>query len=133
MDTLEPTDPSAPVVPIPEYLFPTILEVAKEQVRIATDDDWDQATLESIAAAVDVWRATVAGNLTAAQTVTVVDLAIGWIEPHWPKNTRAVDDVAKLLAEARELIELRDRALAVALERGEDVVADDTQDPDEIK
>jgi hypothetical protein len=133
MDTPEPTQSSSPIVPIPEHLLPAIREVVEYQIENAADRAWSEATRDRIVAAVHLWEATVAGTLTAAQTVTVADLAIAWIEPMWPKNTPAASNVAKLLEEARELIGLRDRALALAHERGEDVVADDIHGPRETK
>lgn len=133
MDNAEPTQSSSPIVPIPEHLLPTILEAVEQQIEIAADRVWDEATRDRIVAAVHLWEATVAGTLTAAQTVTVADLAIAWIEPVWPKNAQAASNVAKLLEEARELIGLRDRALALAHERGEDIVADDIHGRDETK
>jgi hypothetical protein len=134
MDTPEPTesaDPAVPAVPIPDHLMPTVREVVEHQIEDASDRDWSEATRDRIVAAVHLWEATVHGTLTAAQTVIVADLAIAWIEPMWPKNAQAASNVAKLLDEARELIDLRDRALALARERGEDVVADDTHGPNE--
>jgi hypothetical protein len=133
MDNAEPTQSSSPIVPIPEHLLPAIREVVEYQIENAADQEWNEATRDRIVAAVHLWEATVAGTLTAAQTVTVADLAIAWIEPMWPKNTRAASNVAKLLEEARELIDVRDRALALAHERGEDVVADDIHGPHETK
>jgi hypothetical protein len=133
MDNAEPTQSSSPIVPIPEHLMPTVREVIEHQIENAADQDWNEATLDRIAAAVHLWEATIVGTLTAAQTVTVADLAIAWIEPMWPKNNQAASNVAKLLEEARELIDLRDRALALACERGEDVVADDIHGPHETK
>jgi hypothetical protein len=129
MDTPEPTESADPVVPIPEHLRPTILDVVERQIEFAADNAWNTSTRNRIVAAVHLWEATVASTLTAAQTVTVADLAIAWIEPRWPKNADAVINVAKLLEEARELIDLRDRALALAHERGERFVASDTRDP----
>jgi hypothetical protein len=132
MDTPEPIESPDPV-PIPEHLLATIHEVVEKQIEIAADDDWSTKTRDRIAAAVHLWETTVAKQLTAPETVTVADLAIAWIEPHWPKNATAVDNVALLLEEARELIELRDRALGIARERGEPVIADDHQNPNEAK
>jgi hypothetical protein len=133
MDTPEPTESADAVVPIPEHLLPTILDVVERQIEFAADEAWSTETRDRIVAAVHLWEATVAGTLTAAQTVIVADLAIAWIEPMWPKNNQAASNVAKLLEETRELIDLRDRALALAHERGEDVVADDTHGPHETK
>jgi hypothetical protein len=55
-----------------------------------------------------------AGTLNAHQAATVADLAREWIESPWPTTSAAVSEAEKLLAEARELIELRDQARAVA-------------------
>jgi len=132
MDTPEPTEP----VPIPAQLFPTILEVLRHSVGVESELIGDEPSTEDVdrlAEATDLCKAAVAGTLTASQTVFVADLAVAWIEPMWPKNLKDVDNVTKLLAEARELIELRDRAVEVARARGEHVVPDDQHGPNPMK
>jgi hypothetical protein len=52
--------------------------------------------------------------LTPAQ---VAELAVGaadWLHPRWPESVEDADEVGRLLGVARQLFELRDRALAVA-------------------
>ena len=56
----------------------------------------------------------VAGSLTAAQTAELAGGAAGWLEPQWPKSLDDADEVKRLAAITRELLELRDHALAVA-------------------
>jgi hypothetical protein len=64
--------------------------------------------------AVHVRDAFVAGSLTPQQTAELADGAASWLAPQWPKSTGEADEVERLLGAARELLELRDRALAVA-------------------
>ncbi|MCW2993337.1 MAG: hypothetical protein JWQ18_832 [Conexibacter sp.] len=133
---MDKTEPTEPAVPIPGHLLPSILEVLREAVRADSDllgDDPDTEDVERVAEATDLWRAAEAGTLTASQTVAVADSAIAWIEPLWPKNLKDVDNVTTLLAEARELLELRDRAVEVASARGEDVDPDDQHGPNPMK
>jgi len=63
--------------------------------------------------AVHLHDAFAARSLTAAQLAELAEGAAGSMGPRWPRDLGDADDVERLLGVSRELLELRDRALAV--------------------
>ena len=108
----DPTSPTDFVVPIAEHLIPSIYEAVESKLEQACDNAWGDETRIRVLEAARLWERFMAKTLAPQQIADVALLAVQWIQPHWPKDLEAVDKVEKLLAEARELIELHDRAIA---------------------
>jgi hypothetical protein len=117
MDDQDRTAPTGLIVPIPEHLVPTIFEVVERQLEIACDGTWNDMQRIRVLEAARFWEAFMANTVTAKQIAELAKSAADWIQPRWPQTTEAVRDVEKLLAETRELLELHDRALAIAREQ----------------
>ena len=100
------------VVPIPEHLISSIYEAVENDLRAACDGPWSDAKRNRVLEAGRIFTSFMEKTLTPQEIAVVALLAVEWIEPLWPKDLEAVDKVEKLLAEARELIELHDRAIA---------------------
>jgi hypothetical protein len=99
---------------IPEYLVFAFEDWISELFRRALDTGDE---VEGRAAAINVVHlqdAFVAGSLTPAQLAELAEGAAHWMEPRWPSNPGDADTVARLLDVSRELLELRDRARAIA-------------------
>ena len=102
------------VVPIPEHLISTIFEAIESELERACDGTWNDTRRLRVLEVARIWDGFMAKNLTPPQIAEVALQAVQWIEPHWPETIEDVSEVEKLLAEARELIEVRDRAMAAA-------------------
>jgi hypothetical protein len=103
------------MVAIPEHLVPTMFQAIESELERACDGSWNDMRRLRVLAVARVWDGFMAKSLTPAQIAEVALQAVQWIEPHWPETIEDVGEVEKLLAEARELIELRDRAMAAAV------------------
>jgi hypothetical protein len=114
MDISDRIESQEPCVAIPAHLVFAFEEWIAEQIRQACDRHDDPENQHSVIEAVHVRDAFVAGSLTPRQTAELADGAAGWLAPQWPKKTREADEVERLVGATRELLELRDRARAVA-------------------
>jgi hypothetical protein len=112
------TSPTDFVVPIAEHLTPSIYEAVEAKLERACDNAWDDTMRIRVLEAARLWEGFMAKTLTPQQIAEVALLAVQWIQPHWPTDLEGIDQAEKLLAEARELIELHDRAItAVTMQR----------------
>ncbi len=110
MDDQDRTAPADLIVPIPEHLVFAFEEWIAENIRRACDSaEPHDAAID----AVHLRDAFVAGSLTSAQTAELAANAADWLQPQWPKNPEDADEVERLAATTRELLELRDHALTV--------------------
>ncbi|MCU1675563.1 MAG: hypothetical protein JWM93_321 [Frankiales bacterium] len=107
-DRIESRDPLA----IPEHLVFAFEEWIAELIREACDDDSPE-TRDAVIKAVHFHDAFGAGSMTPAQLAELAEGAAGWMEPKWPSDPADADEVERLLGVSRELLELRDRVLAV--------------------
>jgi hypothetical protein len=103
------------MVAIPEHLVPTLFQAIENELEQACDGTWSDTRRLRVLAVARIWDGFMAKTLTPTQIAEVALQAVQWIEPHWPETIEDVSEVEKLLAEARELIELRDRAMAAAV------------------
>jgi hypothetical protein len=111
-------EPAGVVVPIPEHLISSMFEALDSELMRACDGTWNDTRRLRVLEAARIWEGFMAKALTPPQIAEVALQAVRWIEPPWPETIEDVGNVEKLLAEARELLHLRDRALAaVARER----------------
>jgi hypothetical protein len=108
------TQPAAFVVPIPEHLISTMFETIESELERACDGAWNDAMRLRVLAVARIWDGFMTKTLTPPQIAEVARQAVQWIEPPWPETIEDVGNVEKLLAEARELLELRDHAMAAA-------------------
>ena len=106
-------------VPIPEHLSGFVLEAIEEAIREAAEDSASSETRQAVIKAVHYYDGFMNKSLTAGQTAELAHRAAGWLWPRWPRTVEEADEVAALLAATRDLLELRDRAVVVAAERGE--------------
>ena len=106
-------------VPIPEHLTGYVLEAIEEAIREAAEDSGSSEMRQAVIKAVHYYDGFVNKSLTAGQTAELAHRAAGWLWPRWPRTVEEADEVAALLAATRDLLELRDRAMVVAAERGE--------------
>jgi hypothetical protein len=113
MDISDRIESQVPGVAIPAHLVFAFEEWIAEQIREACDRHHSPENQSSVIEAVHVRDAFVAGSLTPQQTAELADGAASWLGPQWPKSTREADEVERLVGATRELLELRDRALAV--------------------
>ncbi len=102
------------VVPIPEHLISTMFETIESELERACDGTWSDTRRLRVLEVARIWDAFMAKALTPHQIADVALQAVQWIEPPWPRTIEDVGNVEKLLAEARELIEVRDRAMTAA-------------------
>jgi hypothetical protein len=114
MDISNGIESQVPLVAIPEHLAFAVEEWIAEQIRRACDRADSPEAQAAVIRAVHVRDGFVAGSLTPAQMAEVAEGAAGWLQPHWPKDPGEVREVERLAALTRELLELRDHALAVA-------------------
>jgi hypothetical protein len=114
MDFSNGIESRVPLVAIPEHLSFAFEEWIAEQIRRACDSADSPETEAAVIRAVHVRDGFVAGSLRPAQVAEVAEGAAGWLQPHWPKEPGDVGEVERLAAVTRELLELRDHALAVA-------------------
>ncbi len=105
-------EPASFAVPIPEHLIPTMFEAIGSELERACDGAWDDTMLRRVLEVARIWLGFEAKTLTPPQIAEVALQAVQWIEPHWPMTIEDVGNVEELLAEARELIEVHDRAIA---------------------
>jgi hypothetical protein len=84
-----------------------------ELIRQACDGD-SPGTRDAVIKAVHFHDAFATGSLSPAQLAELAEGAAGWMEPKWPSDPAEADEVERLLGVSRELLELRDRALAAA-------------------
>jgi hypothetical protein len=106
-DRIESRDPLA----IAGYLVFAFEEWIAELIRQACDGDSPE-TRDAVIKAVHFHDAFATRSLTPAQLAELAEGAAGWMEPKWPSDPADADEVERLLGISRELLELRDRALA---------------------
>jgi hypothetical protein len=99
---------------IPGHLVFAFEEWIAELIRRAGDSADSPEAQEAVIKAVHLRDGFVAGSLRPVQTAELAAGAADWLQPQWPKDPEAVGDVERLAAFTRELLELRDHALAVA-------------------
>jgi hypothetical protein len=99
---------------IPEHLVFAFDDWISEIFRRALDTGDEVEGRAAATKAVHLHEAFVAGTLTPAQLADLTQSAAHWMEPRWPSDPGDADTVARLLDVSRELLELRDRALAIA-------------------
>jgi hypothetical protein len=99
---------------IPEHLVFAFDDWISELFRRALDAGDEVEGRAAAIKAVHVHDAFVAGTLTPAQLAELTQSAAHWMEPRWPSDPGDADTVARLLDVSRELLELRDRAQAIA-------------------
>jgi hypothetical protein len=107
-------EPAGVVVPIPEHLVSSMFEAIESELERACDGTWNDTMRLRVLTAARIWDGFMTKTLTPHQLAEVALQAVRWIEPPWPQAIEDVGNVEKLLAEARELLELRDRAMAAA-------------------
>jgi hypothetical protein len=107
-------EPAGVVVPIPEHLVSSVFEALDSELMRACDGTWTDTRRLRVLAVARIWEGFMAKTLTPPQIAEVALQTVQWIQPPWPQTIEDVGNVEKLLADARELIELRDRALAAA-------------------
>jgi hypothetical protein len=108
-DGIEPRDSLA----IPEHLVFAFDEWTTELITQACDSHSTEDS-EAVSDGVHLRDAFLARSLTPAQLAKLAEGAAEWMEPRWPKEPDQAEEVERLLGVARDLLELRDRALAVA-------------------
>ena len=114
MDISDGIESEVPLVVIPEHLVFAFEEWIAEMIKRACDAHGSPKDRSTVINAVHLHDAFVAGSLTPAQTAELAGCAAGWLEPEWPKRLEDADEVKRLAAVTRELLELRDHALTVA-------------------
>jgi hypothetical protein len=114
MDTSDRTESQVPPVAIPGHLVFAFEEWIAELIREACDSADSPQTQEEVIDAVHIRDGFVAGSLAPAQIAALADGAADWLQPRWPKDPQGAGEVERLAAVARELLELRDHARAVA-------------------
>jgi hypothetical protein len=123
MDDAKPTDAPKPAVMVPDHLVPAIAEWLTEAIRQASEESEDDRPA-AVITAVHHWDSLMADALAPKDLVVVAELAAAWREARWPIAVDQVDEVARQLAIACELLELRDRALEAVREQAERALAD---------
>jgi hypothetical protein len=114
MDISDRIESEVPGVAIPAHLVFAFEEWIAQQIRAACDRHDSPENQGSVIEAVHVRDAFVAGSLTPRQTAELADGAASWLAPQWPTSTGEADEVERLVAATRELLELRDHATALA-------------------
>jgi hypothetical protein len=110
-DRIESRDPLA----IPEHLVFAFDEWIAELMRQACEHDKATARV-AVTKAVHIQDAFAARSLTPVQLAELAEGAARWMESRWPSDPADADEVERLLGVSRELLKLRDRALAAAHE-----------------
>jgi hypothetical protein len=119
----------SPRVPIPEHLVESLRETAGYRLASSCDAGWSDATRDAVVDAALVWYAFSNRTLTPKQTAALAGDAAAWLEPLWPDTIEKIGHAHTLLHETRDLLQLRDLALAVAgeppySERGDAEIAE---------
>lgn len=114
MDDSDRSESEVPRVEIPAQLVFAFEEWIVEALRQACDDFAKPEARTPVIQAVHVHDRFVAGTLTPAQIAELAARAADWLHPSWPESVEDADEVGRLLGIARQLFELRNRALAVA-------------------
>lgn len=99
---------------IPEHLVFAFEDWISELFRRALDTSDEVEGRAAAIKAVHLHEAFVAGTLAPAQLADLAQSAAHWMEPCWPSDPGDADTVARVLDVSRELLELRDRAQAIA-------------------
>jgi hypothetical protein len=124
MDDAKPTHAPEPAVVVPDHLVPAIAEWMEEAIRQAGEGTSEDERPDAVITAVHHWDCLMAGTLAPKDLVVVAELAADWQEARWPITVEQADQVARQLAVARELLELRDRARVVVREQADRALAD---------
>ena len=114
MDDSDRSESEVPRVEIPAQLVFAFEEWIVEALRQACDDFAKPEARAAVIQAVHLHDRFVAGTLTPSQIAELAARAADWLHPRWPESVEDADEVGRLLGIARQLFELRDRALAVA-------------------
>jgi hypothetical protein len=114
MDDSDRSESEVPRVAIPEQLVFAFEEWIVEALRQACDDFAKPEARAAVIQAVCLHDRFVAGTLTPSQIAELAARAADWLHPRWPESVEDADEVWRLLGIARQLFELRDRALAVS-------------------
>jgi hypothetical protein len=114
MDDSDRSESVVPLVEIPAQLVFAFEEWIVEALRQACDDFAKPEARAAVIQAVHLHDRFVAGTLTPSQIAELAARAADWLHPSWPESVEDADEVGRLLGVARQLFELRDRALVVA-------------------
>ena len=114
MDDSDRSESVVPRVAIPAQLVFAFEEWIVEALRQACDDFGKPERRAAVIQAVHLHDRFVAGTLTPSQVAELATGAADWLHPRWPESVEDADEVGRLLGVARQLFELRDRALTVA-------------------
>jgi hypothetical protein len=114
MDISDRTESQVPPVAIPGHLVFAVEEWIVEALRQACDDFAKPEARAAVIQAVHLHDQFVAGTLMPSQIAELAARAADWLQPSRPESVEDADEVERLLGIARQLFELRDRALAVA-------------------
>jgi hypothetical protein len=114
MDDSDRSESAVPRVAMPAQLVFAFEEWIVEALRQACDHFAKPEARAAVIQAVHLHDRFVAGTLTPAQIAELAARAADWLHPSWPESVEDADEVERLLGTARQLFELRDRALAVA-------------------
>jgi hypothetical protein len=114
MDDSDRSESEVPRVAIPARLVFAFEEWLVEALRRACDDFGKAEAREAVIQAVHLHDRFVAGTLTPSQIAELAAHTADWLHPSWPESVADVDEVGRLLGIARQLFELRDRALVIA-------------------
>jgi hypothetical protein len=114
MDISNGIESEVPLLAIPDHLVFAVEEWIAEQIRRACDSADSPEAQDAVIKAVHIRDGFVAGSLTPAQIAELAEGAADWLRPQWPTDVKSAAEVQRLAALTRELLELRDHALAVA-------------------
>jgi predicted component of type VI protein secretion system len=114
MDISNGIESRVPLLAIPDHLVFAVEEWIAEQIRRACDSADSPEAQAAVIRAVHVRDGFVAGSLTPAQVAELAEGAADWLHPQWPTDPKSAAEVQRLAALTRELLELRDHALAIA-------------------
>jgi hypothetical protein len=115
MDTEDRTPCRDTRIPIPDHLLPSLQGAAEQDLEWACDGVWDDDRREHVRNAVHAMDALARRNHTPDQLARLASSAILWEQPQagtWPKTIDGVEDLVRRLERVRQLIDVRDGAIA---------------------